>query len=172
MGIRGIRKCSITQYSLNILSDKATGKKANPHHELCLLAGKWLRNNQYKLPYVAVELVVDNAELPDAFGWNYWTTVLIEVKVSRPDFLADKKKPFRIMPDDGLGEFRYYCCPKGLIKTEELPEKWGLLYEDKGKLSLIKEAERQIANYRAEKTIYTSILRREGIKPQIFNYRK
>lgn len=38
MGIRGIRKGSTRQYSLNILSDKATSKKVNPHHESFLLA--------------------------------------------------------------------------------------------------------------------------------------
>lgn len=27
-----------------------------------------------------------------------------------------------------MGDYRYYCCPKGLIKPEELPLGWGLLY--------------------------------------------
>ena len=148
--------------------------KSNAHRELCLLAGKWLRRNRFRPPtchYVAVELVTANQETPDVFGWNYWTSVLIEVKVSRSDFLADKKKPFRLFPEDGLGEYRYYCCPKGLINPEEVPQHWGLIYEEDGTIRVIKEAERQPANYRAEMTICTSIMRREGIKYKLFNYR-
>lgn len=26
-----------------------------------------------------------------------------------------------------MGTKRYYCCPKGLLKKDELPEGWGLL---------------------------------------------
>lgn len=65
------------------------------HRELCRLAGKWLRKPKFGssyCPYVAVELVTANPETPDVFGWNYWATVLIEVKVSRSDFLADAKR--------------------------------------------------------------------------------
>lgn len=51
---------------------------------------------------------------------------MIETKISRSDFLADFKKPHRI--NGGIGNYRYYACPEGLIKPEELPEKWGLIY--------------------------------------------
>lgn len=54
---------------------------------------------------------------------------LIETKISRSDFLADFKKEHRV--NGGLiGNYRYYACPVGLIKPEELPEKWGLIYVD------------------------------------------
>ena len=72
------------------------------------------------LPYVAVELVTASQEIPDVFGWNYWATVLIEVKVSRSDFLADAKKSFRQQPEEGVGAFRYYCSPEGLITEVDL----------------------------------------------------
>ena len=75
------------------------------HRELCRLAGKWLRKPKFGssyCPYVAVELVTANPETPDVFGWNYWATVLIEVKVSRSDFLADAKKSFRQQPEEDL----------------------------------------------------------------------
>jgi len=49
------------------------------------------------------------------------------VKVGRSDFLADAKKPFRQISKEGIGEFRYYCCPTGPIRETELPDKWGLL---------------------------------------------
>ena len=76
------------------------------HRELCRLAGKWLRKPKFGssyCPYVAVELVTANPETPDVFGWNYWATVLIEVKVSRSDFLADAKKSFRQQPEEEIG---------------------------------------------------------------------
>lgn len=150
--------------------------KNNRHRELCKIAGKFLFRRRLfsipRCPYVCVELVSASLETPDVFGWNYWASVLIEVKVSRSDFMADKKKPFRQKPEQGIGEFRYYFCPEGMIKTEELPEHWGLLYEKEGKVKLIKKATRQVANHRAEVTICSSIMRREKIKPQIFDYRK
>lgn len=69
----------------------------------------------------------------DAILFSSMTSYLIETKISRSDFLADAKKPFRLNPDDGVGEYRYYACPTGLIKPEELPEKWGLIYVDPDK---------------------------------------
>ncbi len=33
-----------------------------------------------------------------------------------------------------MGNWRFFACPQGLIKKEELPEKWGLIYvKEKGK---------------------------------------
>ena len=52
-------------------------------------------------------------------------TVLVECKVSRSDFLADKAKPHRHV--GGIGNWRYYMAPEGLISPNELPEKWGLV---------------------------------------------
>lgn len=60
-------------------------------------------------------------------GWDVGT-VLLEAKTSRADFLADRKKPHRIDPTSGMGRWRYFICPTDLIKVEELPEKWGLIY--------------------------------------------
>ena len=97
---------------------------------------------------------------------------MIEVKVSRADFIADAKKPFRINPDQGIGASRYYCCPEGMIKPEELPNKWGLLWLTDNGIVMIKEGERIHANSQSEATIFASIMRREGVKQQLFDYRK
>jgi hypothetical protein len=70
------------------------------------------------------------------FDLNY--SYLVETKISRADFLNDFKKDFRINASDGMGDYRYYACPTGLIKPEELPEKWGLIYvDDKFKATLM-----------------------------------
>lgn len=68
-------------------------------------------------------------ESPDYIGFNAkGESFLIEVKISRADFQADKKKLFRKFPKAGVGKYRYFACPDGLITPEELPEGWGLIY--------------------------------------------
>ncbi|UOX39929.1 coil containing protein [Vibrio phage V-YDF132] len=69
-------------------------------------------------------------EIPDVFGFDqYGESCVVEVKVSRSDFLCDAKKPFRAKPETGMGDFRYYMCPTGIIKPEDLEgTKWGLIY--------------------------------------------
>lgn len=151
------------------------GRDNTSHHDLCVLAGKWLRHPGWNTPqctYVAVELVTAGPELTDVFGWNYWTTVMVEVKVSRSDFLADAKKLHRQNPSEGIGQYRYYCCPEGMIQERDLPPCWGLLWERDGKIVQIVPAEPQPSLGPSEVAIVTSIMRREGIKPQVFDYRK
>ena len=66
--------------------------------------------------------------MPDAIGWKKAChSVLVECKASRPDFLADREKPFRQKPESGVGCERYYLAPRGLISVEELRPGWGLL---------------------------------------------
>lgn len=77
------------------------------------------------------ELVTLSNECPDVIGLQSGgNSVLIEVKVSRSDFLADRKKSFRLYPEKGMGTYRFYMCPEGLIKPEDLPCNWGLIYVD------------------------------------------
>lgn len=65
----------------------------------------------------------------DAILFDSNNSFMIETKISRSDFLADFKKEHR--KNGGLiGNYRYYACPAGLIKPEEIPEKWGLIYVD------------------------------------------
>lgn len=174
MGVKGRKPNRSTEKPI-VLDKRKREVKDNKHRALCLLAAKWLRKNKLNAPvcpYVAVELVTAAKETPDVFGWNYWATVLIEVKVSRSDFLADAKKWVRQFPQKGMGAFRYYCCPECLITEEDLPENWGLLWSNENGIRLIKEATRQTACDTSEVGFLTSIMRRESIKPQIFNYRK
>ena len=77
-----------------------------------------------------------NGENPDAIGWYTGRTMLVECKVSRSDFLADRKKPFRANPERGLGLYRYFMAPKGLIKVDELPARRGLLEVNGGRVSV------------------------------------
>lgn len=72
-------------------------------------------------------------ERVDAILFNGYGSFLIEVKISRSDFFADAKKRSRIDPSKGVGRYRYYACPVGLIHPEELPDKWGLIYVPEGR---------------------------------------
>ena len=148
----------------------------NRHRQLCLLAGNWLRKpgriSPPACPYTAVEMKTINAETPDVFGFNSWLTVLIEVKISRTDFFADRKKFFRANPEKGMGALRFYCCPNGLISPDEIPDKWGLLYEVDGNIKLIKKAEYQENDMKAALSYMYSILRREVKNPKLFDYKK
>ena len=73
--------------------------------------------------------------------------------------------------------FRYYLAPKGVIKPEELPEGWGLLEWDgtiiRGQFHIEKiTSPMQIfPPSQGDLHIIGSLLRREGLKEGIYNYR-
>lgn len=98
------------------------------HADLVKIAGRWLRNTA-GCSVVLEELcaATGNGENPDAIGWYCGQTLLVECKVSRSDFLADRKKPFRAVPARGLGIYRYFMAPRGLLSADEMPPQWGLL---------------------------------------------
>jgi hypothetical protein len=115
------------------------------HSELVALAHKWVVNNA-SCGFAFKELKTLNSgnEIPDVIGFGSWGhSVLIECKVSRSDFLGDHKKYHR-QPGKGMGKRRYYCCPVNIIKPEELPEGWGLIYERNGKLKVMVHPQREI----------------------------
>lgn len=97
------------------------------HDEQARLGAKWLKRQGFAV--VATELkVLGVAEEVDAIGFRSQCSAVIESKISRSDFRADEKKPHRAA--GGLGLYRFYICPVGLIQPAELPAKWGLLYAD------------------------------------------
>lgn len=102
--------------------------KAITHDDLVESARRWLCKEHC---IVITEMSDGVSEKPDAIGWRAGSeTTLIECKTSRQDFLSDKKKPSR--QSLGMGDFRYYLAPKGLISIDELPGRWGLLeYKNK-----------------------------------------
>lgn len=94
------------------------------HARLVALGAAWLRRQGF--PIVATELrCFGSREHPDVIGFRSNCSTLIEVKTSRADFLADRKKPERAT--GGLGLYRFYLCPEGLLQAPDLPSGWGLL---------------------------------------------
>jgi len=118
---------------------------------------------------VVAELSTQNTETPDVIGFKYaGHSTMIEVKVSRSDFLADKTKRFRRQMDLGMGDLRYFAAPEGIIKVEELPEAWGLLEIGEHRVKLRKDAEHQPSNKKAEVVVLMSALRRVEIATAVF----
>lgn len=106
------------------------------HNDIVQIARKWILKQQFSIAFA--ELVTQAQEQPDVIAFNSYQSIVIECKVSRSDFLRDRKKPFRINPMYGMGMFRFYCCPENLIRVTELPDNWGLLYVDsKGKIRIV-----------------------------------
>lgn len=121
-----------------------------------------------------------NGEYPDVLGFrSCGNSVLIEVKSSRADFLCDKRKPFRKNPDFGMGTYRFYMCPWGLIKPADLPQGWGLIWVDhtlKPKIVINPYCKTLtgniwtdglVKNFRAENELMYSALRRLHIRGHI-----
>lgn len=100
------------------------------HRKLVEAAYRWiLKNSSCGVAFKELNTNACNGEYPDVIGFGAWGhSVLIECKTSRSDFHADKKKSFRKTPALGMGTQRFYCCPTGLLKVEDLPEGWGLIY--------------------------------------------
>lgn len=134
------------------------------HAELVERARIWLAK---KHPVAVTEIGIVGEE-PDAIGWQGKITTLIECKASRADFKSDASKPFRREPARGIGNYRYYMTPPGLVRVEELPERWGLLEVHGRGVRVIKKAGIFININRAhQEVILLSTIRRIGqLKPK------
>ncbi len=111
------------------------------HTQLVSKAVEWLR--RYGCGIVLSEQACVSGEVPDAIGWKgACRSVIVECKLSRSDFLADRAKPFRQDPGLAMGCERWYLTPAGLLSAEELPQNWGLLESRAGKVHVVVKAAR------------------------------
>lgn len=105
------------------------------HKELCDLGVKWLKrhSNGMGCQFAVSEIQTGySGEQVDVFGYrcnppNYGS-FMVEVKVSRGDFLKDISKPHRLNPSTGVGKYRIYMCPEGVIQLDDIPHGWGLIW--------------------------------------------
>ena len=85
---------------------------------------------------------------------------------------------FRIFSERGIGDWRFFIVPKGLVKIEELPENWGLIevnesgkancvYNPFGKGNIYYRWKRCKKNIDAEYTFMYSALRRLHLRNRI-----
>lgn len=136
------------------------------HAQLVEFAVRWLRS--YRCGVVLSEQACASGEMPDALGWKRAChSVLVECKISRADFLADREKPFRQKPHIGVGCERFYLVPKGMLRTEELPQGWGLLELHNRKVEIVRPSEpdlRTATGFRYEMNLLLASLRRVEVR--------
>lgn len=151
-----------------VLSDREPETEAWTHKELVKRMTLWIKYCQH-MGIVISELSTGTSETPDIIAWGSGAcSMLIECKISRQDFLSDRKKRFRENSTEGVGDRRYYAAPRGLIKIEELPHQWGL-FEVKGRdISIKKEAEYQQTSKRHECVMLMSVVRRLKISTAVY----
>ena len=146
------------------------------HKKLVRRMADWLKGTK-RMTVVCAELVAytRNNETPDVIAWkNGAASILVEVKVTRADFSADRKKTFRRLPRKGMGDRRYMAAPPGMIKPEELPDGWGLLEPHPYKcmkrdyIKVIKEAEYIGGDKQCECCMLMSALRRLEISTAVY----
>lgn len=122
------------------------------HRELCILACRWLARKK-RCEHTFAEIQSQYLqEFPDAIGFHYGSqdngAFVVECKTSISDFRADKNKTWRAFEQAGLpggmGLFRYYLVPDGLVAEADVAEDHGLLYAaPNGKVRVVREAPRR-----------------------------
>ncbi len=112
------------------------------HAELTVRAKHWLLKT-IGCGFVLSELTSCNysGETPDAIGWRFAQSYLVECKTSRADYFADKRKVFRSDYKRGMGNYRYYMAEPGTIGPDEVRDKWGLLYVYPKMVRIVKQPE-------------------------------
>jgi hypothetical protein len=136
------------------------------HAQLVERAVRWLRS--YRCGVVLSEQACASGEMPDAIGWKRaHHSVLVECKVTRADFLADRAKPFRLKPDVGVGSERFYLTPPALVQASELPAGWGLLELRRGRIEMVRASAKNLrtaTGFRYEMNLLLASLRRVEVR--------
>lgn len=136
------------------------------HALLVRNAVAWLR--RYRCGVVLSEQACISGEMPDAIGWKRAChSVLVECKISRADFLADRAKPFRQRPELGVGCERFYLVPRGLVSPDELPQGWGLLEIHNRCVEKLRTSRKNLRSeegFRCEMNLLLASLRRVEIR--------
>lgn len=140
------------------------------HDELVLLGRKWLSRplrgddgyrSRCALILTGLVALTSSGEIPDVIGWEWRESHLIECKTSVADFRADRQKPFRRVPELGMGKYRWYLAPAGVIPHDEVPANWGLLEVGKrNRIAIIRKATAQPYDACNEIALLLSELRR------------
>ena len=136
------------------------------HSQLVEKAVRWLRS--CRCGVVLSEQACVSGEMPDTIGWKRAChSVLVECKVTRSDFLADRGKHFRLKPEQGVGCERFYLVPAGLVRSEELPAGWGLLELRRGRIEMTypsAKSLRSATGFRYEMNLLLASLRRVEVR--------
>lgn len=122
------------------------------HSELVDRAVRWLKKTR-RCGVVFREHTAD-FEHPDALGFKTASSILVECKVSRADFLADQKKRSRVrMAANQANRPAFECwymAPTGLLRECDIPSGWGLVVADGPRVRVVVNGTRQIDDRSAE----------------------
>jgi hypothetical protein len=136
------------------------------HEKLVAKAVAWLRT--YGCGVVLSEQSCASGETPDAIGWKRAChSVVVECKVSRADFLADREKPFRQKQNVAMGCERFYLTPARLLSVADLPPGWGLVEIRGREVEMVHASERNLRSargFRREMNLLLASLRRVEVR--------
>lgn len=151
------------------------------HDQIVAASVRWLRR-QGCAAILADPFRAGVREQPDAIGWRDGVSIAIEAKASRPDFLADAKKPHRVDPALAVGDWRFYAAPRDLLRVDDLPDGWGLLEWDGAHLVPSHGVPKgncnwwrvpfSVVNKRAETQLLVSAIQRPEFRPRPVPLRK
>lgn len=143
------------------------------HKALCIVACQWLSRTRRCAHTFADVGSMHLNEFPDAIGFRPRAygggSTVIEVKVSVEDFKRDSAKGWRqrerLGLGGGMGRWRYYLVPEGLIGEADVPLDHGLLWvTDKSRVRMIRAApERAARDFESEVTLLCAMLRRRDL---------
>jgi hypothetical protein len=136
------------------------------HQKLVSLAVAWLRG--YGCGVVLSEQSCASGETPDAIGWKRAChSVVVECKISRTDFRAEREKPFRRRQEMAMGCERFYLAPAGLLNPSGLPAGWGLLELRGREVQLVNASSQNLRSargFRHEMNLLLASLRRVEVR--------
>lgn len=128
----------------------------------------WLKNSR-QCHIVITELSTACHETPDAIAfYGGGGSILVECKISRSDFLADRTKSFRQNAEAGMGDFRYFATPPGIIKPDDELGEWGLLEIHPHHVKEVRESKQQPCAKRSEIKLLMSAMRRLQIATAVY----
>lgn len=96
------------------------------HAELVQRSVAWLKRNGCRV-VLHDPFRTPLYEQPDAIGWRDGLSIVVEAKISLADYRVDAKKPWRANPSLGMGDWRFFITPQGLLDGIDLPAGWGLI---------------------------------------------
>ena len=141
------------------------------HADVVDRAVRWLRGH-HNCSVVFAEINTYEKVNPDAIGFRKlagasrgWS-VLVEAKISRGDFRADREKIIHRLPDSCPGQERWYLTPPGLVRADETPAGWGLAEVGKRSVRIVLPApvgEPNMERHHADLGILLSALRRHQV---------
>jgi hypothetical protein len=154
------------------------------HSDLVEIGYRWVMK-RCAFAFKELKTVNGTGEIPDVIGFREEGSFLLEAKVSRSDFLCDVKKYCRVDSSRGMGDWRFFIAPAGMIQVWELPPMWGLIevyqkgsavctwnpFTEHPKGNIYSNWKRHAKNYEAEVAMLKSALRRlqlKGAMPLIY----